>query len=511
MKDRHRHIPTNPPPPTYKPTTPPTTESCAVDAGIDAATVADCSLAGGVAVRGSRACKRFYGTSYAPFDGAATTCGCCVVDEPVTLQAEAAVVCLDAGAASSSSGTCDLDLVEGPGSPFVGDPAVLAEASVVAPLLGGAVDAAFAADPPEGASAAGSCGGACGGGGASYGAFRYASEDAVATALVPLVGAVGADDAVFVLVWGPLRSAADAADKRGTPPDLDLRVTFLADEATGERCLVSAGQPACGDAALDATYGSVDVAAARADGSPVVERYGVEHVVVSPLRDTAYTLWVHNPPRDDEDAEQPVQLADAAVYVFGAAGLVGGEALAAAPPACGATNASAGLKCENYDYPVFADPAPLRFSTGAARTVWSAPADNRRRAEYTAAVCVDAAFDGDHFDPIAYEVQRHYTAQGWAHAQRVAACDAPRECDGADAAVWHCSSLLENGLFRCPGAMHGMLYCDAGTRCDADAAADAAVDDPRATMCVADGAEAPSAAPTYGPTLNLFSIVIPLD
>lgn len=80
----------------------------------------------------------------------------------MTLQAEAAVVCLDAGAAGAGGGTCDLDLVEGPGSPFVGDPAVLAEASVVAPLLGGAVDASFAADPPEGASAAGSCGGACG-------------------------------------------------------------------------------------------------------------------------------------------------------------------------------------------------------------------------------------------------------------------------------------------------------------------------------------------------------------
>ena len=57
---------------------------------------------------------------------------------------------------------------------------------------------------------------------------------------MPLTGDLADDALVIALVWGPVSEDATLSDFLGTPLDLDLRVTFLADEATGEHCLVSA-------------------------------------------------------------------------------------------------------------------------------------------------------------------------------------------------------------------------------------------------------------------------------
>ena len=95
---------------------------------------------------------------------------------------------------------------------------------------------------PDGAVASARCGGSCGHT-ETYGVFRRVSDGGIASALVPSVGTLREDEVVFVLVWGPLRSHGDAVDKRGTSPDLDLRVTFITDTSTGERCLSSDTNP----------------------------------------------------------------------------------------------------------------------------------------------------------------------------------------------------------------------------------------------------------------------------
>ena len=105
--------------------------------------------------------------------------------------------------------------------------------------------------------------------------------------------------------------------------------------------------------------------------------------------------------------------------------------------------------------------------------------------------------------PLVVERQRHYTAEAFDTAQLVDGCDAPRECEvAADDAVWHCSAIVERGIFRCPGAMRHMVFCDPGSECDPAAALDAAVTDAaavRAAMC---------AAPTPAPTLQPIALTL---
>ena len=272
---------------------------------------------------------------------------------------------------------------------------------------------------------------------------------------MPLTGQLAADEVVVALVWATA----------GT--DLDLRLGFRADD--DERCLVSAGRPSCGDA------------------MHTIAGEGVEFISIKPFRATDYHVWVHG----------NVEAAEAHVYVFDAGGLV--SVKAAAPPVCGATTAAeAAAQCVYYDDPAF-------VNAEAGKAIWAAPEANRLLGEHTEALCLEGLGLGSTVKPLVVERQRHYTAEAFDRAQLVDGCDAPRECETADHAVWHCSSIIERGIFRCPGAMRHMVFCDAGFECDPAAALAVAVTDAaavRAAMCVA--------PPTPAPTLQPIALTLDL-
>ena len=186
------------------------------------------------------------------------------------------------------------------------------------------------------------------------------------------------------------------------------------------------------------------------------------------------------------------------MYVFDAGGLV--SVKAAAPPVCGATTAAeAATQCVYYDDPAFAN-------AESGKAIWAAPEANRLLGEHTEAMCLEGLGLGSVVKPLVVERQRHYTAEAFDTAQLVDGCDAPRECEvAADDAVWHCSAIVERGIFRCPGAMRHMVFCDPGSECDPAAALDAAVTDAaavRAAMCVA--------PPTPAPTLQPIALTLDL-
>ena len=358
-------------------------------------------------------------------------------------------MCLSAGARIGSleslSGTCGLNLVDGSSL------AVLDTATVGAPLAVGAsaADASFFGTVPDGAFVEATCGGACAG-------TTKATLAHPGTALLPLTGQLAADEVVVALVWATA----------GT--DLDLRLGFRADD--DERCLVSAGRPKCGDA------------------THTIVGEGVEFISIKPFRATDYHVWVHA-------AAGTVEAADAYVYVFDAGGLVSMKA--AAPPVCGATTAAeAAAQCIYYDDPAF-------VNAEAGKAIWAAPEANRLLGEHTEAMCLEGLGLGSTVKPLVVERQRHYTAEAFDTAQLVDSCDAPRECDAADHAVWHCSAIIERGVFRCPGAMRRMVFCDPGYECDPAAVLDVAVTDAaavRAAMCVA--------PPTPAPTLQPIALTL---
>ena len=172
----------------------------------------------------------------------------------------------------------------------------------------------------------------------------------------------------------------------------------------------------------------------------------------------------------------------------------------AAPPVCGATTAAeAASQCVHYD-----DPAFVNAESGKA--IWAAPEANRLLGEHTEALCLEGLGLGSTVKPLVVERQRHYTAEAFDRAQLVDSCDAPRECEiAAEHAVWHCSSIVERGIFRCPGAMRHMVFCDAGYECNPSATLEVAVTDAaavRAAMCVA--------PPTPAPTLQPIALTLDL-
>ena len=360
-------------------------------------------------------------------------------------------MCLSAGTRKggleSISGTCGLDLVDGSSL------SVLDTASVGAPLaLGGVTEASFFGTVPDGAFVEATCDGACAG-------TTKATLAHPGTALLPLTGQLAADEVVVALAW----------PTAGT--DLDLRLSFRADD--DERCLVSAGRPSCGDA------------------THTIAGEGVEFISIKPFRATDYHVWV-------QAATGNIENADAYVYVFDAGGLVSMKA--AAPPVCGATTAAEAVtQCIYYDDPAFSN-------AQAGEAIWAAPEANRLLGEHTEALCLEGLGLGSTVKLLVVERQRHYTAEAFASAQLVDSCDAPRECEiAADHAVWHCSSIIERGIFRCPGAMRHMVFCDAGFECDPAAALAVAVTDAaavRAAMCVA--------PPTPAPTLQPIALTLDL-
>ena len=321
----------------------------------------------------------------------------------------------------------------------------------------------------------------------AVGTSRTVADGAVASALLPFVGPVQDDEVVFVLVWGPVADAAAFDDAMGTPLDLDLELTFLADDAN--RCVVAAGVGDCGDATRYAdARGAIAVpsAAAPAATRPAADRYGVEAIKLHETHDTTYTLWVRHGAAGDDGA-QPVEATAPQIYVFTASGLVG--TFYANPHACTATSAAGALAdcAAQYDSPSFATPTePL--ASGAARPVWSAPAANRLNAEYTRALCVATSVgdDGAVLGASIYESQKHFTAAGYNNAMLSTSCGLD-ECDVyGDAGVWRCSEVIENGIYACPGAYEHMLFCPTGTYCSnvngpTDDVTDAAT--VRAAMC----------------------------
>ena len=368
-------------------------------------------------------------------------------------SATAAVTCLAAGARKGGleaiGGTCSIDLMNS------GD--VLRAALIDAPLAVGAGTAAasFFGAIPDGARVEATCGGACAG----------ATEATLAhpgTALLPVTGRLADDEVVIALIWA------------GAGTDLDLRLSFRADD--NERCLVSAGRPSCGDA----THAIVNGAASDA--------HGVEFISIRPFRATDYQVWVHAMTGNVENA-------DAWVYVFDRNGLV--SVKAAASPICGATNGGADAisQCVHYDDPSFGHPED-------GKAIWAAPEANRKLGEHTEALCLEGLGGLGSVAPLVVERQRHYTAEAFGNALLVDGCDAPRECDAVDDAHWHCSSIVERGIFRCPGAMRHMVFCDAGDACDPAAELGEDVRGPwpidpdavRAAMCV----DPPTPAPTAG-------------
>ena len=323
----------------------------------------------------------------------------------------------------------------------------------------GTADASFFGAVPDGAHVLATCGGVCKG-------STVATLAHPGTALLPLTGQLAAEEVVVALVWATA----------GT--DLDLRLSFRADG--DERCLVSAGRPSCGDATHAIMRGVAGEGTA----------HGVEFVTIKPLRATDYHVWIHA-------AAGTVEAADAYMYVFDAGGLV--SVKAAAPPVCGATTAAeAATQCVYYDDPAFAN-------AESGKAIWAAPEANRLLGEHTEAMCLEGLGLGSVVKPLVVERQRHYTAEAFDTAQLVDGCDAPRECEvAADDAVWHCSAIVERGIFRCPGAMRHMVFCDPGSECDPAAALDAAVTDAaavRAAMC---------AAPTPAPTLQPIALTLDL-
>ena len=215
-----------------------------------------------------------------------------------------------------------------------------------------------------------------------------------------------------------------------------------------KRCLVSAGRPSCGDA----THGIVRDA-------PGNGRPGVEFVKVSPVRETDYHVWVRAP-------RGGIEASSALVYVFDQRGLVGSQTYAAAPLPCAAETIHEGADCAFYDDPSFVDDAA---------PVWASPT-NWFLSEHTSSVCLRSARVDGAFRKTLRETQRHYTARGWDRARLVDECGAAPECDFVDDDAWHCSRLIERGIFRCPGAARRMRFCDVGSKC-VDAGAPAASSD----------------------------------
>ncbi|CAH0375486.1 unnamed protein product [Pelagomonas calceolata] len=189
--------------------------------------------------------------------------------------------------------------------------------------------------------------------------------------------------------------------------------SFRADD--DERCLVSAGRPNCGDA------------------THTIAGEGLEFISIKPFRATDYHVWIHG----------NVEAAQAYVYVFDAGGLV--SVKAAAPPVCGATTAAeAATQCVYYD-----DPAFVNAESGKA--IWAAPEANRLLGEHTEALCLEGLGLGSVVKPLVVERQRHYTAEAFDTAQLVDSCSPLVSAKPRTSAVWHCSAIIERGVFRCPG------------------------------------------------------------
>ena len=221
---------------------------------------------------------------------------------------------------------------------------------------------------------------------------------------------------------------------------------------------------------------------------------GINWITIKPFRATDYHVWVRAPWAGRGGS---IEAVDAHIYIFDAGGLK--TMAAVAPPVCGATTAEeAASQCVHYDDPAFVD-------AESGKAIWAAPEANALLSEHTEALCLSGtSLDGSVARPIVVERQRHYTAEAFDTAQLVDNCNAPHECEiAADHAVWHCSSIVERGIFRCPGAMRHMVFCDAGYECDPAAALDATVTDAaavRAAMCVA--------PPTPAPTLQPIALTL---
>ena len=134
------------------------------------------------------------------------------------------------------------------------------------------------------------------------------------------------------------------------------------------------------------------------------------------------------------------------------------------PPPCVAfDNATARQACTSHESPLF-DNGDDNGDAHGGSPVWAQPLDNRARAEYYRALCVDMSTGS----PIVHEIQKYFTGQAWHFGRSVKSCPPVGDscaADGSEDGTWKCSNDLHGAMYSCPVGLATTVLCPGGQAC----------------------------------------------